>query len=285
MKCISCGNLIPDASVVCPYCNTKVAEPTPVAPVYAEVNLPLQSQQIPEQIQVVQEVPVMGQSTLVEQNPVQNVVQASVGPEVPVAPAAPVTPVAPATPVASVAQEVSVQAAPYPGAEPTQPVLEQNVIQQDGMPESRGFMATPAPTTGMVAQGVQPAMGFDGGQRIATTVNKPENKKMSTTKLIVIIVVAVVLISIIAGVVLFFNSQYNTADKRMDAIINAVFKEAIAVKNEDIEFASGTYSFDASVNANAFTMKSSLNGKYGVDVKKGIADYTLNITSLNIGQE
>ena len=34
MKCISCGNLIPDASVVCPYCNSKVQPEAPATPVY-----------------------------------------------------------------------------------------------------------------------------------------------------------------------------------------------------------------------------------------------------------
>lgn len=255
MKCMSCGNLIPDASTVCPYCNSNIGPVAAETPVTPEVSV---------------------QTTPVAPAPEMVVPTAPVTPEVaPVQMAAPVVPETPATPVLPQDQgTVSAPVTPEVAASFQQPV-EMAPVQPEIVP-------TPAPTTTMVANGITPEGGFTGGEKIASTV---EAKKSNKGKLIAILVVAVILIAGIVAGVLYYNSQYKSADKRIDSIVNGMFKDLANIKNEDVELASGTYAFEGSVNVNEVSYSAKLNGKYAFDIANQVADYTLNVESINMGQE
>lgn len=284
MKCLSCGNLIPDASTVCPYCNSKVDPVVSVAPVYADNSL-TSAPTTP----VTPDLPV-AQPGMVA--PVQS--------EAPVAPVeAPVTPVAPVTPeVAPVVPETPVQpvlpqdqgmvvGTPAPAVQPVvapetpvAPVAPTPVVES--APVVEPIVPAPAPTTAMVNQGVTPPPF--GGEKIASTIDAPK-KKISKGALIGIIVAVVVVLAGIGVGVFYYMSQYKSADKRLDTIINTVFKDLVSIKNEEIELGSGSYELSASISSNDSTVSTKLNGMYAIDINNKIADYTLNVESLQFGQE
>lgn len=284
MKCMSCGNLIPDASTVCPYCNSSVGpvaaetpvtpevsvQTTPVAPVASALEMVAPAAPVTPEVMA----PVTPEAP-VAPAPVAEPVMAAPTPEVaPVQMAAPVVPETPATPV--LPQDQGMVSAPV------QPVAPAAPVEAAPAPVQPEIVPTPAPTTTMVANGITPEGGFTGGEKIASTA---EAKKSSKGKLIAIIVVAVILIAGIVAGVLYYNSQYKSAGKRIDSIVNGMFKDLANIKNEDVELASGTYTFEGSVNANETNISAKLNGKYAFDIANQIADYTLNVESINMGQE
>lgn len=283
MKCLSCGNLIPDASTVCPYCNSKVDPVVSVAPVYADNSL-TSAPTTP----VTPDLPV-AQPGMVA--PVQ--AEAPVAPvEAPVAPVAPVTPevapVVPETPVQPVLPQDQgmVVGSPAPAVQPVvateTPVAPTPTPVVESASVAEPIVPAPAPTTAMVNQGVTPPPF--GGEKIASTIDAPK-KKMSKGALIgIIVAVVVVLVGIGVGV-FYYMSQYKSADKRLDTIINTVFKDLVSIKNEEIELGSGSYELSASISSNDTTVSTKLNGMYAIDINNKIADYTLNIESLQFGQE
>ena len=328
MKCMSCGNLIPDASTVCPYCNATLGPvvAAPVAPVAPEA--PVQTTPVMNPVQtpvapVAPEVPAM-ETPVVEVAPVAPVMpEAPVAPAEPVAPAAPVmdapvmdtpaapvvdgpavnfggpametpvvepvvvqnpvvAPVVPETPVAPVLPQdqgmVTPEVASTPVVEPT-PEVAPTPVAEPVAP----IMAEPAPTTNMVAQGITPEGGFNGGIKEASTA--PETKKKGKTKLIVLLVVlAVVVIAAVLGV-LFYNSQYKSANDRLDVIVNTLFKDLAAMKNEKIDLASGKYNFEGSLSYDDVNYSAKLGGTYAYDIPNKLVDFTVDVKSVNLGEE
>lgn len=234
MKCISCGNVIPDGSAVCPFCSANVQAavvPTPEVPV---------------------------------QEPVQPVapVQEAVAPVEPVAPATPVVPETPETPV--LPQDQGMVSAEAPS------------VPEGVIPTPVDVVPTPAPTTDMVN-------GFGDGVKVGNTA--PEQTKQSKTKMIVIIAIVVVALALIGGGVFYYTSQYKSSSKRINEIVNGLFRSATQIKNEKFELGSGKYEVSASMDMDETKVSAKLNGLYAYDIPNGIVDYTLNVESLNMGQE
>lgn len=252
MKCISCGNLIPDGSAVCPFCNANVQAtvvPTPEVPVQ-------------ENVQPV--APVAETVTPVE--PVVAPVEPVVAPVTPeVAPTEGLAQVVPETPEAPVLPQDQGMVTPEVASVP------QGVI-----PTPVDMMPTPAPTTDMVN-------GLGDGVKVGNTA--PTTEKKNNTKLIVIIAIIVVALCAIGGGLFYYFSQYKSADTRINEIVNGFFKNAVQIKNDKFELGSGKYEVSASMDMDETKVSGKLNGLYAYDLPNGIVDYTLNIESLNIGQE
>ena len=321
MKCMSCGNLIPDASTVCPYCNASLgpvvapvapevpaatpvqtAPVAPVAPVAPEVMvnptpvIPITPVDAPvAPAAPVMETPVAPVAPVVE-TPVAPVAPAPVAMETPVvnpvvmdAPVAPAAPVMPEVAVAPVAPSTVVPETPVAPvlpqdqgmvSAPVAPVMETPAAPV--APVDAPIMAQPAPTTSMVAQGVLPDAAF--GVKEASTA-EPTKKKMGKGGLIAIIVLLVILIAGGVGGYLYYSSQYKSADKRLDVIVNTLFKDLVAIKNEKIELASGKYSIEAGISADENNMSAKVSGTYAYDIPNSKSDFTIDIKSLNVGQE
>lgn len=246
MKCISCGNLIPDGSTVCPFCSANVQAtvvPTPEVPVNENVQ------------------------------PV-----APVAPVESVAPVAPVEAVAPVAPVAEVV-------APVVPETPETPVLPQDqgmvtpeapVVPEGVIPTPVDVVPTPAPTTDMVN-------GFGDGVKVGNTA--PEEPKKNKTKMIIVIAILVVALAAIGGGLFYYFSQFKSADTRISEIINGLFKSATQIKNDKFELGSGKYEVSASLDMDETKASAKLNGLYAYDLPNGIVDVTLNVESVNMGQE
>lgn len=258
MKCISCGNLIPDASTVCPYCNNKVE------PVVANQNV---------QGSVIPETPTQ---PILPQDQGMSVLGQNQGQVAPMG----VPPMNQVPNQAMNPAEGSQQQVPIPSPAPVieMPAPNQNApvnpmaASATPMNQNPAIVPTPAPVTGVVPDGA----------KVGTTA--PKEKKSKKGLLIVIIVIALILV-VVGGGLFFYMSQYKSGNERIGEVVNEFFKSALAVKNENIELASGKYSLEGSleVEGEKYTVK--LNGLYAVDLPNGVLDYTLNAESLNMGEE
>ena len=248
MKCIACGNLIPDGSTVCPFCSANVQAtvvPTPEVPVNENV---------------VPVAPVEAAQTVA---PVAPVTMMASTPE-PTSEVAPVVPETPETPVLPQDQGMvtpEVQSVPA-GVIPT--------------PTDVVLTPTPAPTTDMVN-------GFGDGVKVGNTA--PEEPKKNKTKMIIIIVIIALVLAIAGGGLFYYFSQYKSADKRINEIVNGLFKSATQIKNDKFELGSGKYEVSASLDMDETKASAKLNGLYAYDLPNGIVDLTLNVESVDMGQE
>lgn len=275
MKCISCGNLIPDATTVCPYCNSKVEPVAPAMPVY-NVD-PVQQTMAPNNMAA----------------PVAPVESMNVVPETPVTPVLPQDqglPVAPAEPIPAPVSEPVVAPAPVveTPVEPVTPVTPVAPAPVEPVTPVAPVAPTPVAPAEPVVQPTQPAepitleVGADG-VKVGSIAPVTEGKKKP--KVILFVIIGVLLVALIGGGIFFYMSQFKSSDKRIEAIVNRAFAMANTIKNDAIEKASGSYKIDLSVNANNQEIGTKLNGKYAYDLEKKLIDVTLNAESLNFGQE
>ncbi len=287
MKCISCGNLIPDASTVCPYCNAPVEPKSTNTPVYnvENANASNATNESTNQTVVPQTptAPVLPQDQGMSLNPLpEEEPKAPVGENVgatnlnsgaqPASPVAPVTP-APTEPAANVSN-------PLPSADAMQ------------VPIS----ATAAPTTAEVGPTAstnpnenEPVVLSNQGEltnvgmKIATEA--PVKEKKSPKKLIIILVIILLLAIIVGGGVYAYFYEFKSGEKRIDAVVNNILSFTSSLKNDAIEKSSGSYDITLNVGANEEQYSLKLDGKYAVDLPSKMIDYTANVNSLSVNQE
>lgn len=281
MKCFNCNNDIPDASIVCPFCGSKVepmSSPTPVFNLESTSSLP-----------VTPSVPVLPQDQAMNSNfvdnslssnnqnmnlSVSNVNQVSQGlnsgqvenkqiPESTVQGISEVqqtTNIAPTSPVNQNPEQASV----------TPPVQTSN---------------TPILENAINSAVINPQGEIVSGEKIANSVPPVKNKNKNKKKLIIILIVLGVVL-IIGGICFwYYHSQYQTADKRVSAVFRGITSMTQTLKNEGIDKASGTYQLDLNVDYNDEAIKAKLDGTYARDLSSGMLDITANVQSLVKGEE
>lgn len=317
MKCISCGNLIPDASVVCPYCNSKVQPEAPATPVYdvkpsepVMTPPPVASSEQNSMTSAIPETPsqpvlpqdqgmsfasAVSSNTGATNNSVSTgTVQSSDGMM------SSGTPVqgrpAETNSTASVGQ-VSTPLQPSENSlnnvgainnsQPVNPAPVGNTVNQNSGVSSNNGMVPPQPPINANPNEAQ-VLANQGqvvsGEKIAT-MTPAEPKKKKKGKLILIIVIAVILLALIGGGVFVYFYEFRSGDTRIDKVVNGLLSFTNGVKNENVELGSGSYTIDATIGADDQQFGFALNGKYAFDLSKKLVDTTVNVESLNLGQE
>lgn len=317
MKCISCGNLIPDASVVCPYCNSKVQPEAPATPVYdvkpsepVMTPPPVASSEQNSMTSAIPETPsqpvlpqdqgmsfasAVSSNTGATNNSVSTgTVQSSDGM------------MSSGTPVqgrpAETNSTVSVGQVSTPlqpsenslnnvgainNSQPVNPVPVGNTVNQNSGVSSNNGMVPPQPPINANPNEAQ-VLANQGqvvsGEKIAT-MTPAEPKKKKKGKLILIIVIAVILLALIGGGVFVYFYEFRSGDTRIDKVVNGLLSFTNGVKNENVELGSGSYTIDATIGADDQQFGFALNGKYAFDLSKKLVDTTVNVESLNLGQE
>ena len=317
MKCISCGNLIPDASVVCPYCNSKVQPEAPATPVYdvkpsepVMTPPPVASSEQNSMTSAIPETPsqpvlpqdqgmsfasAVSSNTGATNNSVSTgTVQSSDGM------------MSSGTPVqgrpAETNSTVSVGQVSTPlqpsenslnnvgaidNSQPVNPAPVGNTVNQNSGVSSNNGMVPPQPPINASPNEAQ-VLASQGqvvsGEKIAT-MTPAEPKKKKKGKLILIIVIAVILLALIGGGVFVYFYEFRSGDTRIDKVVNGLLSFTNGVKNENVELGSGSYTIDATIGADDQQFGFALNGKYAFDLSKKLVDTTVNVESLNLGQE
>lgn len=317
MKCISCGNLIPDASVVCPYCNSKVQPEAPATPVYdvkpsepVMTPPPVASSEQNSMTSAIPETPsqpvlpqdqgmsfasAVSSNTGATNNSVSTgTVQSSDGM------------MSSGTPVqgrpAETNSTVSVGQVSTPlqpsenslnnvgainNSQPVNPAPVGNTVNQNSGVSSNNGMVPPQPPINANPNEAQ-VLASQGqvvsGEKIAT-MTPAEPKKKKKGKLILIIVIAVILLALIGGGVFVYFYEFRSGDTRIDKVVNGLLSFTNGVKNENVELGSGSYTIDATIGADDQQFGFALNGKYAFDLSKKLVDTTVNVESLNLGQE
>ncbi len=317
MKCISCGNLIPDASVVCPYCNSKVQPEAPATPVYdvkpsepVMTPPPVASSEQNSMTSAIPETPsqpvlpqdqgmsfasAVSSNTGATNNSVSTgTVQSSDGM------------MSSGTPVqgrpAETNSTVGVGQVSTPlqpsenslnnvgainNSQPVNPAPVGNTVNQNSGVSSNNGMVPPQPPINANPNEAQ-VLANQGqvvsGEKIAT-MTPAEPKKKKKGKLILIIVIAVILLALIGGGVFVYFYEFRSGDTRIDKVVNGLLSFTNGVKNENVELGSGSYTIDATIGADDQQFGFALNGKYAFDLSKKLVDTTVNVESLNLGQE
>lgn len=264
MKCINCNNDIPDGVSVCPVCNTVLnqssgQEQQKAVPVDTSV-LPVvpENPVLPVDQAATNENNVEVNATNVSADATSNINQVESAPAIQ-AEQAPSVVENVSAPVADVASTVEPQV-----SEPQQ-----------------------APVNNQVTNDINPEFIQPNGEavKIGNTLSPEAKKNKNKTNLIIII--AIVAVLAVAGIVflVYYNSQYKSANKRIDAIVSAVTMKTKSLKNETIEKTSGSYDISLGISSSDTSMSFKADGNYSVDLNAKAVDYTLNLTSLNIGEE
>lgn len=291
MKCFNCNNDIPDASMVCPFCNSKVepaVAPTPVFNLESTSSLPVtpSSPVLPQD----QELDVNSVQTTPETNvvPTQNVVN----------------------PMDTTGVNLSANEQ-VPMENPN--ILEQSTITNDSSMNNQvnGVSQTIEPSipTGEIVQEAQStpaeAQQMDSSQQLENAINpnsiSPQGELMDGVKIdstaapvvknknkkkLIIILIVLAVILIIGGIAYaYYHSQYRTADKRVSSVFKGITSVASTLRNETVDRARGSYDIDLNINYNDEAIKAKINGTYARDLSSGILDLTTNLESFSKGEE
>lgn len=173
-------------------------------------------------------------------------------------------------------------------------------VSQNNIPENNsGVMETsqvenlPSQNTENVLQSQQvsnainPEFIAPSGEavKLGNTLSNEDVKKKNKRNLIIIIVVVLIL-AVIGGIAYFYySSQYKSSDKRINAIVSALTMGTKSITNDKIEKTSGTYDIDFSISSADQNLAAKVNGTYAVDLSGKAIDYTVNLSSLNLGEE
>lgn len=251
MKCISCGNELPEGTTSCPFCGNTVL-PTN----HTVVNEPLQPN---NGVPVTPDAPVLPQD--------QNLAGQNNG----------VTPenVVNSAEAVSNDQEEQKESENMLGA-----------MNQGTSDEPMAQVPTPPmpdmPVASSEPQTISNQGEFGDGVKIASTAAPViESKKNKKVVIIVLVILAIVAIAVGIGVY-YYMSQYKSADKRIDAVFSGMNKFAAGLKAEKIESKSGTYDIGVSFSYGDTSIDGKVDGKYAYDLEKRIMDYTLNISKLDM---
>ena len=272
MKCITCSQEIPDTSTTCPYCNNKV-EPI----VSASEALGVQNSVLPQtpdnyklpKDQVAQ--PAVQPSAPVA--PAQNIPAPPPAPNIPAPPPAPET-----NPVAQVENVGTVQQTAAPAPQPQeQTYFDPTKINLDGVDLNANANAQTLDYTQVNAS-----------DRLGSTIDpkKPnEGVAKAKKKVIVLGVTLVLVIAIAVAGGFFYFSQFQSADKRIDKVVDGIFNPLTSIKNEKFEEGSGSYKLNYSSSKNADEFKLNVEGKYGYNLPSKKIDLISNFKSINRNQE
>lgn len=296
MKCLSCNNEIPEGSVICPVCGrptsvqggTTPSNPTPgVNPVTTNTSVLPTTPTEPvlpkdQKLEMTQPTPVVSSvNTVNANNPVQTPVNpvegnnlnnglGTVNPNVNtvVSQNSNVNPVNTSVEPAPTAPSASVAPAQMPTntATPTENVAPQTDKSQ-------------------LVNDINPEYIEPDGASVKLENTKPVDKKKNRKNIIIIAVVAVVLIIIAVLGILYYSTQYKSADKRIQVIVNALTKSTRSLNNDTIEKSSGNYNIDLNVSYADTNIGGKLTGTYATDLTSKALDLTVNLESLNIGEE
>ena len=138
-----------------------------------------------------------------------------------------------------------------------------------------------------VSNAINPEFIAPSGEsvKLGNTLSNEDVKKKNKRNLIIIIAVVLVL-AIIGGVAYFYySSQYKSSDRRINAIVSALTMGTKSITNDKIEKTSGTYDVDFSISSADQNLAAKVNGTYAVDLSGKTIDYTINLSSLNLGEE
>lgn len=302
MKCIKCNSDIPDGVSLCPVCNadlsqansenvtqnntvpidTSVLPTVPDAPVLpsdqginvsndVQTSAPLgagsandleQNNVVTPDVQNVSATPSVAQSNIQENNAV------------------------------GVQQENAQQMTGTPSDNPSmnQGVssnMEANTVVPEQGSVSPQTPVTPSQNTAQVVNDINPDFIAPNGEsvKLGSTIS-PENKKNNNKKNLIIIL-AIVGVLLVIGIVFFvyYNSQYKSSGKRIEAIVSALSVKTKSLKNDVIDKSSGTYDLSLNVSSKEDNMSLKVDGTYAVDLSGKAMDYTVNLSSLNLGEE
>lgn len=268
MKCFNCNNDIPDASTVCPFCNSKVepiASPAPIFNLEETSSLPTtpsapvlpqdQGLDVTQSMNTIEPVEEnQGSSTVNINQEVSNNINLG---------------------TANVEQSSNIN--PQMGVNPEVLQSSQNVEQPN------------ASTNQVMENAINPSYidpsgeVIDGG-KIGSSVPPVTNNKKKK-KIIIILIIAVVILVIGGLAFAYYYSQYKTADKRVNSVFKGITSVTSNLKNETIDKASGTYDFGLNIDYNNEAIKTQVKGTYARDLSLGAIDLTANIQSFVKGEE
>ncbi|MDE5630065.1 MAG: hypothetical protein K2I70_00545, partial [Bacilli bacterium] len=262
MKCISCGNELPEGTTSCPFCGNTVL-PTN----HNVVNGTVQNN---NGIPVTPDTPVLPQDqNLNEQNNMMSsngeMNQGKV--DMP-------------TPPQNLGGQMNGVQEGLPGQMAQNTMSQGDVMQATPVPPM-----TDAQPSAMGPQTLSNQGEIGDGVKIASTA-APVIEGKKNKKVVIIIAVIFVVVAIAAGIgVYYYMSQYKSADKRIDAVFSGMNKFAAGLKAEKIEAKSGTYDIGFSLVAGDDSIDGKIDGKYAYDLEKKIMDYSLNISKLDMKME
>lgn len=121
--------------------------------------------------------------------------------------------------------------------------------------------------------------------KLGNTLSSEDKKKKNKKNLIIILVIVIVFVIIGVVGLLYYKSQYKSANERISAVVSALTMGTKSITNDRIEKSSGTYDIGFSISSNGINLAAKLNGNYAVDLSNKAMDYTFNLTSLNFGEE
>lgn len=302
MKCIKCNSDIPDGVSLCPVCNADLSQAdlgngtqsntvlidTSVLPTVPDAPVLPSDQGINVSNDVQTSAPLgAGSANNLEQNNVAttDVQNVSATPSV-------AQPNIQENNVVGVQQENAQQMTGTPSDNPSmnQGVssnMEANPVVPEQGNVSPQTPVTPAQNTAQVVNDINPDFIAPNGEsvKLGSTIS-PENKKNNNKKNLIIIL-AIVGVLLVIGIVFFvyYNSQYKSSGKRIEAIVSALSVKTKSLKNDVIDKSSGTYDLSLNVSSKEDNMSLKVDGTYAVDLSGKAMDYTVNLSSLNLGEE
>ena len=283
MKCITCGQEIPDTSTTCPYCNNKV-EPIQTA----SQALGVDNNQLPQtpndyklpmdQLSLTGAISTVNpENSSVQQTVVENIPAPPQAPSVPTPPPAPSIPTPPAAPSTGTTNAIdvgTVQAAPAAPQEqvyfdPTKVNLDNVDLNANANAQTLDYTQTSA--SDKLGSTIDPSN--------AKTKNKGKKKTLG------LIIALLLILAVFGGGVFVYFTQFQSADKRIDKVVDGLFKNITSINNSKFEEGSGTYklSYSSSKNDDKFSINA--NGKYAYNLPSKKIDVIANITSINHNQE
>lgn len=282
MKCIKCNSEIPDGSVMCPVCNSNLSESintsntvpidTSVLPTVPENPVLPANQGMNQASEVNNPTPVVSQpensgvtETVVPQN--TNVLGADA--RVLNNGTAPVV--------------ENVGTSNNGNINPQASVAQENVNNGNNAVIEQNSAMVQSP----VVNDINPEYINPNGDsiKLGNTKSPEDNKAKKKKNLIIILIIVGVLLVAGVGFFLYYSSQYKSADKRIDAIVSALTMKTKSLKNDAIDKSSGTYDIGMSISSPDQSLSFKVDGTYAVDLSGKAMDYTVNLTSLNLGEE
>ncbi len=290
MKCLACNNEIPDASVVCPFCNRSVTPTQNPMPVFNVGNTGVLGSGVDNQVTnqyqnlnnavnngANQAGSMMGQNSSLGSSQGENSFQ-SVNPlgQVGVMPEMPMD-----QNNNGWVNSVQNQVANNQNANFTPGVGMQGV----STPQVSNEASLSAQSSVVLENDIKPEYIAPSGESVESVKLRntlPKNTKKKKTKLIIIIVVLLLLVIGGGAAFFYYNSQYKTSAKRIDAVVNGLSSPLRLIKNDTINKTSGTYALEIGVSYADKNIDSKIKGTYATDLKASSLDLTVDLESLNM---
>ena len=288
MKCIKCGQEIPDNSTICPYCNSELTQNNQVLPNTPDSFVLPKDQQQAENGSVTQ-----NQEVVVPPQPVvQKVVVKTVNT---LEPANESAVIEPNLPVENPTQPEMIQPeqatpAPVVPQEQPQPLEPAQPVQQAPVTPTPSVTPTTFDPAQMNLENVDLISnrnlpdGYTGtaSEKIASTIDhKKENIKAKKKKLLSVVIIFMIIFAFIGAGYYFYYTQFQTSEKRINATVDTIFSSLNSIKNDSVEEGSGTYKLDFSLAKNNDTLSIKSNGNYAYNLPTKKIDLIANFNSIN----